>query len=79
MGVLDRGIGIAPDKIESVFLPFERIEESRNAATGGAGLGLAIVRELANIHGWRVTLNPRHGGGLEAWIEWPISPVIQTN
>ena len=69
IGVLDQGPGIPPEKIESVFLPFERIEGSRSSSTGGAGLGLAIVRELANIHGWHVKLEPRNGGGIAAWIE----------
>jgi two-component system osmolarity sensor histidine kinase EnvZ len=68
IGVLDRGPGIAPDQIETMFQPFHRMEASRSPATGGSGLGLAIVRELARANGWQVTLSARPGGGLQAWI-----------
>ncbi len=68
IGVLDRGPGIAPEHLEAVFAPFHRLDASRNSATGGAGLGLSIVRELARANGWQVTLQARDGGGLEAWI-----------
>lgn len=69
LGVLDRGPGIAADQMEAVFQPFHRLEPSRSPLTGGFGLGLAIVVELARVNGWHVRLQARPGGGLEAWIE----------
>lgn len=69
IGVLDRGPGIAPDQVQSMFLPFQRGEPSRSPQTGGSGLGLAIVKELARANGWGVRLEPRAGGGLEAWVD----------
>lgn len=68
IGVLDRGPGIPPAKIEAMFQPFQRLEPSRSPATGGSGLGLSIVRSLAHANGWRVELLPRDGGGLAAWF-----------
>ncbi|MDP1606114.1 MAG: ATP-binding protein [Rhodocyclaceae bacterium] len=68
IGVLDRGPGIPPDQIETMFQPFHRLDPSRSPATGGAGLGLAIVRELARANGWDVRLEARSGGGLAAWL-----------
>ncbi|MBA3034030.1 MAG: HAMP domain-containing protein [Gammaproteobacteria bacterium] len=68
IGVLDRGPGIPPEQIEAMFQPFHRLDPSRSPATGGAGLGLAIVRELARANGWDVRLEPRPGGGLAAWL-----------
>lgn len=68
LGVLDRGAGIPPDRMEAVFQPFLRLEPSRSPTTGGSGLGLAIVRQLADAHGWTVQLQPRPGGGLAAWL-----------
>ncbi|MFZ1537852.1 MAG: ATP-binding protein [Chromatiaceae bacterium] len=68
IGVLDRGPGIPADQIETVFQPFYRIDGSRSPATGGAGLGLAIVRQLTTTHGWGIQLQPRRDGGLEAWL-----------
>ena len=69
IGVLDRGPGIPVDRIAAMFEPFQRLDASRSPETGGAGLGLAIVRELARANGWHVKLEPRTGGGLAAWIE----------
>ncbi len=69
IGVLDRGPGIPADRIAAMFEPFQRLDASRSPQTGGAGLGLAIVRELARANGWQVKLEPRPGGGLAAWIE----------
>ena len=69
ISVLDRGPGIAPDQIEAMFQPFHRLEPSRSPTTGGLGLGLAIVRELARVNDWQVKLEQRPGGGLQASIE----------
>lgn len=71
IGVLDQGPGIPADQLEAVFHPFHRVESSRNLATGGAGLGLAIVRQLAQANGWGARLENRAGGGLAAWLEIP--------
>jgi two-component system osmolarity sensor histidine kinase EnvZ len=68
IGVLDRGPGIPADQLEAVFRPFHRVEPSRSPITGGFGLGLAIVRQLARANGWRVDLARRDGGGLEVWV-----------
>lgn len=67
--VLDRGPGIPADQIEKVFQPFYRLDPSRNRSTGGSGLGLAIVQQLAELHGWTITLANRKNGGLSACIE----------
>lgn len=67
--VLDRGPGIPEDMREAVFHPFVRLEPSRNVATGGSGLGLSIARQLAQVQGWRLGLEPREGGGTRAWLE----------
>lgn len=69
IGVLDRGPGIPAEKVEAMFQPFQRLEPSRSPTTGGQGLGLAIVRQLAQTFGWRVSLAARAGGGMQAWID----------
>ena len=71
LGVLDRGPGIPAAQIEAMFQPFQRLDTSRSPTTGGTGLGLAIVKELARANGWRVTLTPRDGGGMQAWLVVP--------
>jgi two-component system osmolarity sensor histidine kinase EnvZ len=73
IGVLDRGPGIPEGQLAAVFEPFHRLDAARSPAIGGAGLGLAIVRQLADANHWRVGLKPRAGGGLEAWLTLPLA------
>ena len=68
--VSDRGPGIPDEHLKSVFLPFYRIEASRNRETGGTGLGLAIAQQLASALRGTLTLANRDGGGLEARLEF---------
>jgi two-component system osmolarity sensor histidine kinase EnvZ len=67
--VRDSGPGIPDEQLEKVFRPFYRLETSRSQATGGTGLGLALVRQLAETNGWKVALHNRPQGGLEAVLE----------
>ncbi|MDB5442933.1 MAG: sensor histidine kinase [Phenylobacterium sp.] len=68
----DDGPGIPAQDGERVFEPFYRREPSRNRQTGGAGLGLAIVRSIARGHGGDVALVNRLGGGLTARVQLPL-------
>ena len=54
--VEDHGIGIPPEHAARIFERFHRVDQARAAETGGAGLGLAIVRRIARLHGGDVTL-----------------------
>ncbi|SIT06114.1 signal transduction histidine kinase [Thalassospira xiamenensis M-5 = DSM 17429] len=68
----DDGPGIPADKREDVFKPFYRLEESRNQATGGVGLGMTIARDSARGHGGDVYLEDAPGGGLRVRLVLPI-------
>ncbi len=70
--VLDRGPGIPVEHREQVFLPFYRLEGSRNKSTGGVGLGLSTARAIVLEHGGTLTLAERQGGGLEAVVVLPV-------
>jgi two-component system OmpR family sensor kinase len=61
--VADRGLGLSPEQAERAFEPFYRSDPSRDRATGGAGLGLAIVAAIAKAHGGRVRVESTPGGG----------------
>jgi len=56
--VEDHGRGIPPEEAKRVFERFHRVDPARAAESGGAGLGLAIVRSIARLHGGDVTLSP---------------------
>jgi len=63
IAVADRGPGIAPEDRRRVFEPFQRLDPSRARATGGVGLGLAIVAAIVRAHGGTVEVDDRPGGG----------------
>lgn len=69
--VTDEGPGLSQADLDRAFEPFYRAESSRNRATGGMGLGLAIVRAAAQRHGGDVTLANRPEGGLSARVTLP--------
>ena len=66
--------GVTVDEVEHLFEPFRRSGTARTARRG-AGLGLAIVRAVAGVHGGTVTAQPRDGGGLVLRIELPALAV----
>ncbi len=72
IAVDDDGPGIPPEKYEDVFRPFFRLDESRNAATGGVGLGLSIARDVARSHGGDVALAASPLGGLRVVVRIPL-------
>lgn len=61
--VSDTGIGIAPEDLRHIFTRFWRGEKSRSRVTGGAGIGLAIVRELVRAHDGRIDVESGLGKG----------------
>jgi two-component system, OmpR family, osmolarity sensor histidine kinase EnvZ len=72
INVDDDGPGIAPEHREDVFRPFYRLDDARNQDEGGAGLGLAIARDIARSHGGDVSLGTSAMGGLRASVRLPV-------
>ncbi|MBT3172788.1 MAG: HAMP domain-containing protein, partial [Rhodospirillaceae bacterium] len=70
--VEDDGPGIPPESIEDVFKPFYRLDNSRNPNYAGAGLGLAIARDVARSHGGDIMLQKSALGGLRAVLRLPV-------
>jgi two-component system, OmpR family, osmolarity sensor histidine kinase EnvZ len=68
----DDGVGIPLPHREDVFRPFYRLDEARNQDEGGAGLGLAIARDIARSHGGDITLSDSPMGGLRAAVRIPV-------
>jgi len=71
--VLDRGPGIPAKKRETIFQPFQRLNDSLASGVSGSGLGLTLARRMAQAHGGNVTYSPREGGGSCFTITVPLT------
>lgn len=71
--ISDDGPGLSEEQIRTLVEPFARGEESRNRATGGAGLGLSIARDIAEWENGKLELRSRAEGGLDAIIFMPLA------
>ncbi|MDE2367353.1 MAG: HAMP domain-containing protein [Burkholderiales bacterium] len=67
----DDGPGIPPPDLQRVTEPFVRLDAARALASGGVGMGLAIVRDAAAFHGGSLRLENRPAGGLRAVLALP--------
>ncbi|WP_226781660.1 ATP-binding protein [Oceaniglobus trochenteri] len=74
----DSGPGIPPERLDEMFQPFTRGDNSRSLETGGAGLGLSIARTVIVAHGGEVRLENRPEGGLRARITLPLRDIMET-
>ena len=61
--VKDTGVGLSEDDKVKIFERFYRVEKSRNRNTGGAGLGLSIVKNIADAHGWKIEVESNGKSG----------------
>ena len=70
--VSDTGCGIPKEYQRSIFQPFFRVEKSRSREYGGAGLGLSLVWEIADLHGGSVWVEESSDKGTTIAVELPI-------
>lgn len=77
LAICDDGAGIAPQDLPRVCERFFRVDKARSRASGGAGLGLAIVQAIAVAHGGSLALESVLGRGTTAtvWLPCPDKPV----
>jgi signal transduction histidine kinase len=73
LSVTDDGPGIAPEHQQLVFERFRRIDDARTRADGGAGLGLAIARSIAEGHGGTLSIDAGHQPGARFIVEIPTA------
>jgi two-component system OmpR family sensor kinase len=76
--VADEGPGVPPDEADRIFERFYRTDRSRTRSQGGVGLGLAIVRSVAEAHGGTVGYRPRPGGGSVFRVVLPLAPAAES-
>jgi signal transduction histidine kinase len=72
--VVDEGIGIPAGELERIFEKFYRIGRSETQGTRGSGVGLALVKHIAEAHGGRVSAESRPGQGSRFSLYLPIAP-----
>jgi len=70
--IADHGRGVPPEVRERLFHPFA------TGRPGGVGLGLAVAQRVINLHGGRIRLEDRPGGGTEARISFPAELLVRT-
>ncbi|MBC6403370.1 MAG: two-component sensor histidine kinase [Hyphomonadaceae bacterium] len=68
----DDGPGIDSKEYENAFLPFQRLDTSRNPNVDGVGLGLAVTRDIIQSHGGRIGLGRSDLGGLKVTVNLPL-------
>jgi signal transduction histidine kinase/DNA-binding response OmpR family regulator len=75
IGVTDCGIGIAPEALEQLFKPFSQIDSGLSRKFEGTGLGLVMVKMLAELHGGAVAVESALGDGscFTVWLPIPIA------
>lgn len=73
--VRDHGPGVPEESLTRIFRPFYRVDEARDRAAGGVGLGLAIAERAVNLHGGTITAANAPDGGLVVTITLPSNPL----
>ncbi len=69
--VEDNGPGIPREKLDKIFQPFSQVDNRYDRQGGGTGLGLALVRGLAELHGGRAWIESEPGKGCRAFVVLP--------
>lgn len=77
MRVADDGMGIAPEELDQIFELYKQAGQSANRRYRGTGLGLAVVRDLTELHGGTVTVESRVKKGSTFTVRIPYVPVIE--
>jgi len=77
--VADSGIGIPKAKLEKIFDRFYQVDDSSQRAYGGSGIGLALVKELVELHRWEISVASETGKGTEFTIKIPLWDYLDEN
>jgi CheY-like chemotaxis protein len=78
--VSDTGLGMSPELVEQVFEPFVQGERTLDRAEGGLGLGLTLVRRLAEMHGGSVSAeSPGEGKGSTFTVRFPVCATVNAD
>ena len=73
--VIDDGIGIAPDDLKKLFMPFQQIDSTISRKYDGTGLGLSLVKRFVDMHGGDVSVESEPGKGSVFSFRLPLDVV----
>lgn len=76
IAVIDTGIGISSENINKLFHPFIQIDSALNRQYAGTGLGLALVKQIVELHGGQVGVTSELGVGSCFMVDLPCSPLL---
>ncbi|MEZ5336384.1 MAG: ATP-binding protein [Methanolobus sp.] len=74
VSVIDTGIGIESDKIESIFRPFVQLDGSVNRKYSGTGMGLALTKKFVELHGGSIIVSSEPGKGSNFTLKYQLNP-----
>ncbi len=77
INVTDDGIGIAEDKIQSIFEPFKQVDSAQNRKYQGTGLGLALVKQYIKMHKGHIDVTSEEGKGTTFTFTLPIDKLCE--
>lgn len=77
ISVADQGIGMTQQEVAAVFEPFYRADSSRGRA--GSGLGMSLVKEIVEVHGWRIGIDSVPGEGTAVSVAIPLRAVCNVS
>jgi len=79
ISIWDHGIGIREEDLKRLFQPFVQLDSSLSRESSGTGLGLALVAEMARLHGGSVSVSSQPGQGSQFTILLPWDPAVKAD
>lgn len=71
--IIDNGIGISEEKLDKIFDRFYQVDDSSIKNYSGSGIGLALVKELADLHKWQISVQSKIGTGTGFSLKIPLA------
>lgn len=72
ISIKDSGIGIPADKVDKIFDRFFQVDDSSKRAYSGSGIGLSLVKELVDLHKWKIFVHSKEATGTEFILQIPL-------